>query len=335
MKVMKRIESVPVWTKWIVMIAAFAFISWSLNQAESIDAYVVSIKDSPVTAQSGRDTLRNTIAKKAHEIYQPASDARVDRIWKAIPGYNGIQIDEETTYRLAEQMKEGQDIPYVYKEIPTKVNLDDLGAVPIYRGNPNKPIVSFMINVAWGTEYLDDMLKTLNEAHVKATFFLDGSWLSKNKAMAQRIVEEGHEIGNHGYSHAMMSRITVERMKQEMQKTEDLIQKYLGIHSSYFAPPAGDYNQQTVEIANKLKMKTVLWTLDTVDWQKPSSQVILNRIVPKVNNGMLILMHPTDSTKEALPTLIKEIKRKGLTIGTVSENFSPKRLPKVESGFSF
>src|SRR5690606_16900509 len=115
------------------------------------------------------------IAKEADKLRIDPINARVDRVWKAIPGYNGLEVDIEGTLKVVLAKPNAKEIPFVYREIEPEVKLADLPAEPIYKGNPKKPIVSFMINVAWGNEYLPDLLKTLREEEVKSTFFLDGS----------------------------------------------------------------------------------------------------------------------------------------------------------------
>jgi peptidoglycan/xylan/chitin deacetylase (PgdA/CDA1 family) len=92
-----------------------------------------------------------------------------------------------------------------------------------------------------------------------------------------------------------------------------------------FAPPSGDFDQETVQIASEMGMKTILWTLDTVDWTNPGAARIIQKISSRVEPGSLILMHPTRSSSEALPEMIRSIKSKGLTLATVSELISPKR----------
>jgi probable sporulation protein (polysaccharide deacetylase family) len=317
--------------KLAVLIIAFVFIIWAVFQSPSIDQYVNTIKsENSITVDALNEDLQRKIKEWSEKKYEAPIDSRVDPIWKGIPGYNGVQIDEETSFLVAKQLGYILEENLIYEEIPIKVELSELGAVPIYKGNPNKPMVSLMINVAWGTEHLNEMLKVLAEANVKATFFLDGSWLVKNADMARKIQRDGHEIGNHGFSHPMMSRLSKDRVAEEIQRTEQAIRQHLGISSKWFAPPAGDFNQTTVDVAHTVGLKTVLWSLDTVDWKRPAPNAIVQKIVPNVHNGALILMHPTDPTKKALPILIKEIKQKGLWLGTVSENFSPHRLPHIE-----
>lgn len=253
-------------------------------------------------------------------------DAVVDRVWKAIPGYNGREVDIELTYAKAKQHPEGTEIEYVYRELKPKVNLDDLGAQPIYRGNPNKPMAALMINVAWGNEYLVPMLDTLDKSKVKATFFLDGSWLKKNEEMAAEIKRRGHQIENHAYSHPNMSQLEITRARLEISKTKELLKEKLGVENRWFAPPSGDYNMQTVKLAAEQGLKTVLWTLDTVDWRSPPASSIISKIGSKVEPGSLILMHPTASSRDALEGMIQAIRSKGLTLGTVEQTLSPDRI---------
>lgn len=277
-----------------------------------------------VFAQGGEDELRQTLEAKAAEVAQPPVDAKIDRIWKAIPGYNGLELDVEATYRKA-----ASGIPdasaYVYRQIAPAVSLDDLGAQPIYRGNPSKKMVSLMINVAWGNEYIVPMLDTLDRHEVKATFFLDGSWLAKNVSLAQEIQKRGHELENHAYTHPNMSTLSRSRATAEIAKTQQLLKEQLGITNRWFAPPSGDFDQETVQIASERGLKTVLWTLDTVDWRKPSPQSLVEKIGSKAEPGFLILMHPTFSSSQALDGMITGIKAKGLALGTVSQTLSPER----------
>lgn len=271
--------------------------------------------------------LYDYIEKKAEEYYIAPIDARLDPVWHAIPGYNGLEVDVEKTleWALKRSFRRVEDVPFFYREIEPKVQLDDLGAHPIYRGNPNKKMVSLMINVAWGNEYIPKMLQVLEQENTKATFFLDGSWLQKNKATALQIAQHGHELANHAYSHKNMSTLNEQAQREEIVKTERLL-KELQIQNRLFAPPSGDYNEQTVRIAHELQLKTILWTLDTVDWRNPSPEVVLQRILQNLHPGSLILMHPTYASSEALQRMIQGIRKQGYAIGSVSELISSQRI---------
>lgn len=299
-------------------------------ESSPVSSYIAQVKqeDQPAFFYiNEKERLRQQIHQQAQKINQAPSNARIDSVWKAIPGYNGLIVDEEATFRQTWSQKDRTRIRWVIREQPPLVSLDQLKGEPIYRGNERKKAAALMINVAWGTEYLPGILSVLKEKQVKATFFLDGSWLKKHPAMARQIVAQGHEIGNHAYSHPLMSQISSNRMQEEIGKTEALIQKHLKRHSRWFAPPAGDMNQTVIQVAEKHHMKTVLWTVDTIDWRKSSTpEKIIQRVRKGVGNGSLILAHPTDRTFQALPTLIESIRQKGLRLLTVSELLSSKRL---------
>lgn len=268
-----------------------------------------------------RDIKDNAVSKRIEPI-----DAKVDRVWKAIPGYNGLEVDVDETYKQAKSAGDTTSITYRYRQLIPKVGLSDLEVQPIYRGNPSKPMVSLMINVAWGNEFIVPMLNTLDQEKVKATFFFDGKWLKSNIELAKEIQKRGHELSNHAYSHANMSQLSEESAVEEISKTQKLLKDELGEEKKWFAPPSGDFDSDTVRIAKGLGMYTVLWTLDTVDWQNPSPQSIVNKIANKVEPGYLILMHPTSSSSQALQGMIQAIKAKGLNLGTVSQTLSSDRI---------
>lgn len=338
--------------KWLLAGGVSGLVAWGLYQSDDIDAFVAAlsyprygtayshvqpgesfdIHSAAALSPMKSEQLLKTIQEEAEKRKEPPVDAKLDRVWKAIPGYNGIEVDIEKTWALAQKRGLDQGIPFVYREVPPAVRLEDLGAQPIYKGNPRKPMVSLMINVAWGNEYIGPMLDVLEKENVRATFFFDGSWLSKNIETAKLIREKGHELSNHAYSHKNMSQLGREETVREIGRTQQLLKDELGVDNRLFAPPSGDYSDLTVKVAHEMKLKTILWTLDTVDWMKPTSDSIVRKISARVEPGSLILMHPTASSSGALEGMIREIRRKGLALGTVSELISPNRVPKVEPG---
>jgi peptidoglycan-N-acetylglucosamine deacetylase len=258
-------------------------------------------------------------------------DAKVDRVWRAIPGYNGLGVNIEASYKKMEKRGVFDENKVVYEEISPNVHLEDLASEPIYRGNPQKAMVTLLINVAWGNEYIPEILKILNDHQTKATFFFDGSWVKKNPDLARMIKEAGHEIGNHAYSHPDLKQRSRGETLSEIQKTNDIIQETIGIKPKWFAPPSGSFNQTTIQVADQLQMKTILWTVDTVDWKKPSATEMVRRVVSKVENGSMILMHPTKPVAEGLGMMITEMKENGYQLGTVSDLMSEKRIESLST----
>jgi probable sporulation protein (polysaccharide deacetylase family) len=318
----------------VLLLGFFLFVTYIITQNESIRLFVSTVKAQSdplametsykMTTSDNRQALAKLIQTEAAKRKTAPINAKVDPVWKAIPAYNGLEVDIEQTVKLAMGKQASSPITYIMKETTPAILLDDLGHHPIFKGNPQKPMASIMINVAWGNEFLPSILETLDQERVHATFFFDGSWLSKNLDTAKLIQSKGHELSNHAYSHKNMSQLSRAKAIDEISKTQDLL-KQLGVANRLFAPPSGDFDQETVQIAAELGMKTILWTLDTVDWTNPGAARIINKISARVEPGSMILMHPTRSSSEALPEMIRSMKRKGLIIGTVSELISPKR----------
>ncbi|WP_227935855.1 polysaccharide deacetylase family protein [Alkalihalobacillus deserti] len=288
--------------------------------------YIGELKSESQMVLKEQDSLYEEILARSESYLQPARDARIDKVWKAVPGYNGLEVDVEASYDKMIKLDVFDEDRLVFKETIPNVHLDDLPPSPIYKGNEHKPVVTFLVNVAWGNEYLPEMLKTLKRHELHTTFFLDGSWVKSNPNLATMLKEEGHEIGNHAYSHPDMSKLTVGRIDEEIQKTNSVIEATIDVTPKWFAPPSGSFNQTVVDQARKQGMHTILWSVDTVDWRKPNPSEMVNRVLSKVHNGAMILMHPTEPTAEALEALITGIQKKGYRIGTVSEVLSEERV---------
>ncbi|WP_135551096.1 polysaccharide deacetylase family protein [Paenibacillus cymbidii] len=298
-------------------------------------ALVWQLAAAPVGAAaepSGGQALLDAIRAGAAAHEMAPIDAKLDAGGKAaIPGYNGLAVDIERSYELT--MQKGGDpahITYAFRQVPPKVKLDDLGPRPVYRGNPAKPMAALMINVAWGEQHLPHMLEVLEKEGVRCTFFFDGKWLNKHTDEAKRIGALGHELSNHAYSHRNMSELGDGQAREEIAKTEQLLTERLGVRNTLFAPPSGDYSMQTVKLAHAMKLRTVLWTVDTIDWKNPPADAIVAKIARKSGPGTLVLMHPTPSSSAALQGMIRELKRKGLTLGTVSEVIAETNLAPAE-----
>jgi probable sporulation protein (polysaccharide deacetylase family) len=305
----------------------FLFFLYSVITSGPVSLYITSKKMDRAALTTQTEQWEEHLKEIAKKKNVAAVNARIDPIWKGIPGYNGLIVDQAATLKRMQQAGRWDESLIVYREQKPAINIEQLSTAPIYRGNPEKPMVSIMVNVAWGNEYLPAILKALEKEKVKATFFLDGSWTKKYPDEAKKIAEAGHEIGSHAYSHPNMSQLSLTRMEQEITKTNAVIAQATGITPTLFAPPSGDFDQRVVDMAARYQMKTILWTADTVDWRKPSPDQWFLNVAPKINNGVLILMHPTESTAQALPRLIQYAKEKKLALGTVSETLSSSRVP--------
>ncbi|WP_203362352.1 polysaccharide deacetylase family protein [Bacillus sp. REN10] len=314
--------------KKVASLIVIAIIAFTIMSYTSINTYINSLKYDTITVQKSLQSLEGRIRDEAKKRQQEPQDATIDRVWKTTPGYNGVKVDVEKS--LKNMKKDGIFVEkhLIYRQIPPKKHLKDLPPAPIYRGHPDKPMIAFGINVAWGEEYLPDMLATLKKHQIHATFFFEGKWVKKHPDLAKMIVKAGHEAGNHSYSHPDMAVLSANKTKEEMVKTNEVIEAITGHTPKLFAPPSGSFNEQTIQEAHKLGMLTTLWTVDTIDWRKPTPNALIERVMDKVHPGAIILMHPTKSSSASLNTLIQEIEAKDFKIGTVSNLLSETRILK-------
>ncbi len=188
----------------------------------------------------------------------------------------------------------------------------------IYSGDANKNNVSFMINVYQGNEHIENILDVLDLYNVKTTFFIGGSWAVKNIDLVKEIYTRGHELGNHGFYHKDQNNLNFEENIQEIKMCHEVVSKNLGIEMQLFAPPSGAYNSSTIDAAESLSYKTIMWTHDTIDWRDQNADLIYNRATKNLSNGDLILMHPTKKTVEALTNIVSTAINNGFNPTTVS-----------------
>lgn len=208
-------------------------------------------------------------------------------------------------------------LPFESKSIEVKVNPN-----VYYNGDVTQNNVSFMVNVYWGTEYLEDMLDIFDLYNVKTTFFVGGSWAAKNIDMLKEIYERGHEIGNHGYNHKDQDTLSQKQNIDEISMNHKLISANLGIEMNLFAPPSGAFDDELVDIALSLNYRTIMWTHDTIDWRDKDTALITKRATTNLSNGDLILMHPTKNTMEALSEILSYAKNNGFNATTVTKTLN-------------
>lgn len=179
--------------------------------------------------------------------------------------------------------------------------------------------VALTINVYIGTEYVQALDEILHRYGLPATFFLGGCWVVKHADVAQKLVQNGHCIASHGYSHLAHDTMDYTHNLQEMQKAHRAIQQATGIDVTLFAPPSGAYNQATLKAAQQMDYQVILWSKDTIDWRDQDIDVIVDRACRDKQSGDIILMHPTAATVQALPRIIDSYLSAGYRFVTVDK----------------
>lgn len=190
---------------------------------------------------------------------------------------------------------------------------------PYYHGVRGRNQIALTINVDWGEEFIPGMLKIMEERDVRATFFVTGQWAMKNKEMLKLMADKGHEIGNHGYSHQHPVKLSRDGLIELIKKNEEVIYQITKQRTRLFAPPYGEVDERIAGIVSSIGYKTIMWSADTIDWQRPAPEIIVQRAVNKIDDGGIILMHPTEPSLAALDDIIDILTKRGYRFVTVSE----------------
>ncbi|PSL51238.1 putative sporulation protein (polysaccharide deacetylase family) [Salsuginibacillus halophilus] len=310
-----------------LLIILFAVLGWTvIDHGWPKGQQYAMVATEAVTSET---EMHKQIQEAAEKYNEPAVDAEIHNVWKALPGYNGYEVDEQASFQAMAERGHFHEQDLVFRETKPDVQFQDLPAAPLFRGNEQKSAASLLINVAWGEAYIPDMLQTLRDFDVKATFFLDGSWVKSHPKLATMIKEEGHEIGNHAYSHPDMAQLSEARVIEELEATQEVIEAVLHTRPVWFAPPSGSYRDVVVDLAHERNMRTVMWTVDTVDWKEPAEAELLDRVKQNLHPGATILMHPTEVTSQSLPALIEAVEAEGLELQPLSTFVSEKRISQA------
>ena len=129
--------------------------------------------------------------------------------------------------------------------------------VPIYKVARDDKRIAITLDGTWGADYTEEILQILRENDVKITFFFAGYWLEKYPDILKKIAAEGHEIGNHSYTHPHFNQLSKEKIKEELESTSDLIEKLIGKRPVYFRPPFGEYNNNVIKTVTELGYQVI------------------------------------------------------------------------------
>ena len=193
--------------------------------------------------------------------------------------------------------------------------------IPVYGvdcGEEKKVALTF--DAAWGADKTLKILEILEKYDVKATFFLVGFWLDKYPEETKAIAESGCEIGNHSNNHLQMSKLSEEKITEELNYVNEKVYQLTGKKPTYFRPPFGDYDNELIDTAEKLGLTTIQWSVDSLDWKGLSATEITSRVVKNVQNGSIVLFHNnSDNILEALPLVLANLINRGYEPVCMSE----------------
>jgi peptidoglycan-N-acetylglucosamine deacetylase len=173
---------------------------------------------------------------------------------------------------------------------------------------------------------LPKLLRLLKLKRVKATFFFVGSQIQSYPSVVMQADRDGHQLGNHTFSHRRLTGLTVHQIMDELETVRTQIYRLTGKLTTVFRPPGGRLDQTSSEVIKNLKYSTVLWTNNGGDWRNEDSKIIFNR-AKKVKGGGIVLLHGTNwQTLLALPELIDHLEDQGYELVTIDELMAEQKI---------
>lgn len=196
-----------------------------------------------------------------------------------------------------------------------------------YVGAADEKVIYLTFDCGYENGNTAPILDALKKHNAKATFFVVGHYLESAPELVQRMVEEGHSVGNHTYHHPDMSKISDQAsFRQEMDDVKNLFKEVTGKDlAMYYRPPQGKYSTTNLQMAKDLGYKTFFWSLAYVDWNvdaQPSKEEALQKLTSRIHPGAIVLLHSTSKTNgEVMDELLCKWEEMGYTFG-VLEDFS-------------
>ena len=177
--------------------------------------------------------------------------------------------------------------------------------------------------------YTDDILDTLNKYNVTATFFVIGTNLNtKYTDTFKKLINNGNEVGIHGYSHKEFTKIKIDKVLYEIEYTKKLLNG-LNIEAKYVRPPYGSIN---IKIKEQIEYPIILWNVDTLDWKYKNAKKIYDNSIDDIKDGGIILLHDAYlSSVKSLDLLIPKLQSEGFKIVSISELFQIKGITPENS----
>ncbi len=197
-----------------------------------------------------------------------------------------------------------------------------------FESQTNKKVVALTFDDGPYSPYTEQLLDVLKEYQVPATFFIVGQNVEKYPEVVQRIVNEGHQLGNHTYHHVDLLKSDRKTIEEEIDRTSQSIKKVTGIVPHVVRPPHGFRDPVVMEIMDQRGLKVVEWSIMSRDWTNPGVEIIVDRTVTKVKNGSIILLHDGDGiaskasrlqSVEATRRIIQTLSAQGYKFVTVDE----------------
>lgn len=207
---------------------------------------------------------------------------------------------------------------------PLGVLLKGIDLQVTWAGGPQRPVVAITFDDGPHPVFTPQVLEILEEHGVPATFFVVGRNAKRHPDLIRAMHSRGHCIGNHTYSHVRLTGVGNGSLKDEIDKTREIIFQEIGIHTKLFRPPFGALDSKSLSELASRRLEVILWSVDSRDWSTHRISEIRANVERGSHWGAIILMHDVHpQTVEALPRIIEFLKEKGYGFATVPQLLSP------------
>jgi peptidoglycan-N-acetylmuramic acid deacetylase len=207
-----------------------------------------------------------------------------------------------------------------------KVTADELKKYDAYYvGDKNEKIIYLTFDAGYENGYTSTILDALKKHKVPSTFFLVGNYITSSPDLVKRMVEEGHHVANHTFSHPNMSNISsIDAFRKELEDLEAVFEDTTGQKMiKYYRPPQGKYSINNMKMAQELGYKTFFWSLAYVDWyndKQPTKEQAFKKLLGRIHPGAIVLLHCTSKTNsEILDELLTKWEELGYTFGALDD----------------
>ena len=202
----------------------------------------------------------------------------------------------------------------------TPVSSNAQRKIPVYCVETEQKKIALTFDAAWDDADTDEILNILSAGNAKATFFIVGSFAEKYPESVKKFYGNGHEIGNHSYNHTLYGKLGKEEIKADIEKCNKTLESITGERPKYLRSPSGDYTDISETAAKECGMRTVQWSVDSLDWQGVGSDEMAQRVISAAENGSIILFHNgIKNTPDALRQVIADLSAKGYEFVTLSD----------------
>ena len=192
---------------------------------------------------------------------------------------------------------------------------------PIYCVKTDEKKVAISFDACWGADKTMEILSILTQYDVVANYFCVSSWAEKYSDKLKALSDSGRvEVGTHSKTHSHMSKLNKAQIEEELTSSSNIIKNITGKQVTLFRPPYGEYNNALIDVSFKLGLFPIQWDVDSFDWKNLSANEISTRILTRVKEGSIVLMHNDGKhTVQALPLIITGLKNKGYKFAFISD----------------